>query len=108
MSASAAAARDASAGDVAASATALARGAAGSARDDAPVPVVHAGAAGPAAPAVELRVELAPSVTLSLTLTDAHVALTPADVRAIRAAAAPLLAELASRRFTSHLAGEEP
>lgn len=55
--------------------------------------------------AVELRIELAPEVVLSLSAADG-VAVSPADVRAIRAAAAPLLAELASRRLASHPGGE--
>jgi DNA-binding transcriptional MerR regulator len=55
--------------------------------------------------AVELRIELAPEVVLSLSASDG-VAVSPADVRAIRAAAAPLLAELASRRLASHPGGE--
>lgn len=72
-----------------------------------------AGPAGlePAAPApagVELRIELAPHVVLSLSIADDRVALSPADVRALRAAAAPLLAELASRRIAQHPSGEEP
>jgi len=58
--------------------------------------------------AVELRVELAPNVVLSLSVIDESVAITPADIRALRAAAAPLLAELASRRLASHARGEEP
>ncbi|HEX8106795.1 MAG TPA: hypothetical protein VF516_03660, partial [Kofleriaceae bacterium] len=71
----------------------------------------RAGAA-PAAPssasgAVELRIELAPQVVLSLSVIDDSVAVSPADVRAIRAAAAPLLAELASRRLASHPGGDE-
>jgi len=76
--------------------------------------VVSADAAGPpmavsrAPAAVELRVELAPSVVLSLSVVDESVAITPADIRALRAAAAPLLAELASRRLASHARGEEP
>ena len=58
---------------------------------------------GTAAPsAVELRIELAPHVVLSLSVVDDRVTVSPADVRAIRAAAAPLLAELASRRLASH------
>lgn len=61
-----------------------------------------------AAGALELRVELAPNVVLSLSVTDESVAMSPADVRALRAAAAPLLAELASRRLASHVRGEEP
>lgn len=48
---------------------------------------------------VELRVELAPRVVLSLMATDDHVTVSPADVHAIRAASAPLLAELALRRL---------
>jgi DNA-binding transcriptional MerR regulator len=55
-----------------------------------------------AAGAVELRIELAPHVVLSLAVVDDRVTVSPADVRAIRAAAAPLLAELASRRLASH------
>ena len=70
----------------------------------------HAGAApGPtlSAPgAVELRIELAPNVVLSLAVVDDRVTVSPADVRAIRAAAAPRLAELASRRLASHPGGD--
>ena len=51
----------------------------------------------------ELRVELAPRVTLLLSATGDRVAASPADVRAIRAAAAPLLAELASRQLVLNL-----
>ena len=58
-----------------------------------------------AAGGVELRIELAPEVVLSLSAADG-VAVSPADVRAIRAAAAPLLAELVSRRLASHPGGE--
>lgn len=59
--------------------------------------------------AVELRLELAPRVVLSLSVDESvAVNLSPADVRALRAAAAPLLAELASRRLASHSGGEEP
>jgi DNA-binding transcriptional MerR regulator len=58
---------------------------------------------------VELRLELAPGAVLALSVDEsAAVTLTPADVRALRAAAAPLLAELASRRLASHSGGEEP
>src|SRR4051812_21688752 len=57
--------------------------------------------------AVELRIELAPQVVLSLAVVDDRVTVAPADVRAIRAAAAPLLAELASRRLASHPGGDE-
>lgn len=56
----------------------------------------------------EIRIELAPDVVLSLSAIDESIAMSPADVRAIRAAAAPLLAELASRRLASHPGGEEP
>jgi DNA-binding transcriptional MerR regulator len=56
--------------------------------------------------AVELRIELAPQVVLSLSVVDDRVTVSPADVRAIRAAAAPLLAELASRRLASHPGGD--
>ena len=57
--------------------------------------------------AVELRIELLPHVVLSLSVTDESIVISPADVRAIRAAAAPLLAELASRRLAAHSGGEE-
>lgn len=62
--------------------------------------------------AVELRVELAPQVVLSVMVTDEHVTVSPADVRAIRAAAAPLLAELAAitgsgRPAAPHSEGEQ-
>jgi DNA-binding transcriptional MerR regulator len=70
----------------------------------------HAGAApGPtssAAGAVELRIELAPQIVLSLAVGDDPRTVSPADVRAIRAAAASLLAELASRRLASHPGGD--
>jgi DNA-binding transcriptional MerR regulator len=74
-------------------------------RADAPVPSAGARSAAP----VELRLELAPGAVLTLSVDEsAAVTLTPADVRALRAAAAPLLAELASRRLASHSGGEEP
>ena len=53
---------------------------------------------------VELRVELAPNIQLSIALSD-DVAISMADVAAIRAAAAPLIAELARRQLAVH-AGE--
>lgn len=63
-------------------------------------------AAGPPATSlVELRVELAPRVVLAVSAVDERMTVSPADVRAIRAAAAPLLAELASRRLA---AGTDP
>lgn len=52
----------------------------------------------PVAP-VELRVELAPGVVLMLAIPDDAPAVAAGDVRAIRAAAAPLLAALAARRI---------
>lgn len=56
---------------------------------------------------VELRVQLAPNVTLTIAVDDTTaLALSQADVRALRAAAAPLVTELAIRRLTPH-AGEE-
>ncbi len=56
---------------------------------------------------VELRLQLAPNVTLTIAVDDtAALALSQADVRALRAAAAPLVTELANRRLTPH-AGEE-
>jgi len=54
----------------------------------------------PPAP-IELRVELAPRVVLSLMAADDHMTVSPADVLAIRAASAPLLAELALRRLAA-------
>ena len=57
-----------------------------------------------AAAPVELRIELAPNV--SILLSAESISLSPADVRAIRAAAAPLVAELASRRLAPHAGGE--
>lgn len=61
----------------------------------------------PSAAPIELRVQLAPGLTLTIAVDDsAALALSTADVRAIRAAAAPLVTELANRRLTPH-AGEE-
>jgi MerR-like DNA binding protein len=82
-------------------------------RDAGATGVVGAQAASPAplpggSPAIELRVELAPNVVLSVSVVDERVAISPADVRALRVAAAPLLAELASRQLASHSRGEEP
>jgi MerR HTH family regulatory protein len=58
------------------------------------------GSLGPPPAALELRLELAPNVTLALLGIDER-AVSLADVRALREAAAPLLAELASRRLAS-------
>jgi DNA-binding transcriptional MerR regulator len=60
-----------------------------------------------APPPVELRVELLPGVSLSIAMSG-DVALSTADVRAIRAAAAPLLAELARCRLAVNAGGDEP
>ncbi len=54
-------------------------------------------AAGPA----ELRVDLAPNVSISIELSS-DVSISLADVAAIRAAAAPLIAELARRQLAMH------
>ena len=78
-----------------------------------PVPVLAPASAPSAevivgAPApVELRVELAPGVSLSIAMSD-DVALSTADVRAIRAAAAPLIAELARCRLVVNAGGHKP
>jgi len=73
--------------------------------DSAPAPALSPPAV-TAAP-VELRVQLAPGLTLTIAVDDSTaLALSHADVRAIRAAAAPLVTELANRRLTPH-AGEE-
>ncbi len=56
---------------------------------------------------VELRLQLGPNLTLTIAVDDATaLALSQADVRALRAAAAPLVIELANRRLIPH-AGEE-
>jgi len=68
------------------------------------VVVPATGAPGVAAAGHEVRIELAPDITLALSGIDER-AVSLADVRALREAAAPLLAELASRRLAS-LAGE--
>jgi len=61
-----------------------------------------------AAPApVELRVELAPGVSISIAMSD-DLAVSTADVRAIRAAAAPLMAELARCRLVANAGGHRP
>jgi len=56
---------------------------------------------------VELRIELAPNVSLAIAVPDDGIALAPADIRALRAAAAQLLAELAHRKLTPHAGGKE-
>lgn len=76
--------------------------AAGAAITPAPAPTPA-----PALAPVELRVELAPGVSLSIAMS-ADLALSTADVRAIRAAAAPLIAELARCRLAVNAGGHEP
>ena len=69
-----------------------------------PTPPPHARPRPPlprtAAPA-ELRVELAPNISLSIELSS-DISISLADVAAIRAAAAPLIAELARRQLAVH------
>ncbi|MEO8698731.1 MAG: MerR family transcriptional regulator [Kofleriaceae bacterium] len=57
---------------------------------------------------IELRVELAPNVVLTLVVTDDTLTISPADIRAIRAAAAPLVTALADRWLTPHPQGDDP
>ena len=64
----------------------------------APAPRADAEAA---APSAELRIELAPNVSISIALSD-DVAISRADVAAIHAAAAPLIAELERRVLGVH------
>jgi DNA-binding transcriptional MerR regulator len=72
-----------------------------------PAPAAGVSVPGPAPAPVELRVELLPGVSLSIALSD-DLALSTADVRAIRAAAAPLLDELVRCRLAVNALGEEP
>ena len=51
-------------------------------------------------PPVELRIELAPGVSLIVAVPASGIAITRADIGAIRAAAAPLVTELAERQLT--------
>jgi DNA-binding transcriptional MerR regulator len=62
------------------------------------------------APPAELRVQLAPNVILTIAMPEdgGALALSHADIRALRAAAAPLVAELADRQLTPHAGEEEP
>lgn len=75
------------------------------------LPPSHPAGDGAVAPAsaVELRIELAPGAFLTVGIADG-VSLSPADVRALRAAAAPLVTELARRGLTDPPLGtlEEP
>lgn len=56
-------------------------------------------------PAAELRITLAPNVSLVVALGDGHSGVTSADLRALQLAAAPLLAELANRGLTPQSGG---
>ena len=66
----------------------------------------------PPAATTSIRISLASGATLVIELPDdAAISIDPADVRALRAAAAPLVAELAKRGLTARLPGtleEEP
>jgi hypothetical protein len=73
----------------------------------APAPALGLAPATLAPPPVELRLELAPGLSLSIAMSD-DLALSTADVRAIRAAAAPLLAELARCRLVVNAGGHAP
>lgn len=53
------------------------------------------------APVVSISIELAPHISITLPM-PSGVSLSHADVRALRAAAAPLVTELAKRRLTPH------
>jgi DNA-binding transcriptional MerR regulator len=54
-----------------------------------------------AQPTVSISIELAPHISITLPM-PSGVSLSQADVRALRAAAAPLLTELAKRQLTPH------
>jgi DNA-binding transcriptional MerR regulator len=78
-------------------------------REPEQVAAAREAAAEPSSPAPP-RVRRAPTFSLVVTIPDS-VSLTPADVRALRAAAAPLIAELAKRGLNAHVLGtleEEP
>lgn len=55
--------------------------------------------------AAELRLELAPNLSLVVPMPD-DAPITPADVRALRAAAAPLVTELANRGLIAQVMGK--
>src|SRR5262249_1165677 len=75
-------------------------------REPAPTP---APTPAPAAPTpVALAVQLASNVSLTISLPETGISVDSADLDAIRAAAAPLLAELAARRFTTNDPEEKP
>ena len=58
----------------------------------------------------ELRIEIAPKIFVTIAMPDdgGVLALTHSEVRAIRAAAAPLVAELANCQLTPHAGEEKP
>jgi len=76
-------------------------------REVAPTPPAPPPPPPPGAP-VALAIQLAPDVTLSISLTETGVSVDSADLDAIRAAAAPLLAALAERRLTANDPKETP
>ena len=65
-----------------------------------PSPVASPAASPSPSPPVELRVELAPGIHLTIAMPADGIAVSTADLRAIRAAAASLVTELATRRLT--------
>ncbi len=73
---------------------------------DAPVASAAAPEPQPATP-VELRIELAPDVTLLVAVPASGIAITQADIGAIRAAAAALVTELARRQLTMNAREEK-
>jgi DNA-binding transcriptional MerR regulator len=56
---------------------------------------------------VELRIELAPGVMLTVAVPDAGIAIAKADIDAIRAAAASVVTELAQRQLTMNAREEK-
>jgi DNA-binding transcriptional MerR regulator len=74
----------------------------------APAPAAAAAPVPPASAPVALAIQLAPNVSLSISLTETGVSVDSADLDAIRAAAAPLLATLAERRLTANDPKETP
>lgn len=76
----------------------------------APALLQASGAALDAHPGIELRLSITPGLVLAIALGEAAPQLTSADVRALRAAAAPLVTELANRGLIAQRLGtlEEP
>lgn len=74
-------------------------------QEPSPIPAVTPVSVPTAAPApVELRMELAPGVFVTVSVADG-VSISSADVRALRAAAGPLVTELANRGLIAHVLG---